>query len=248
MKLDTYYQRGRYDKTSQQERLPYYANRLAVFSRILKGKKFEKILDVGCGDGGLAKLMQDALGAEVYGTDISAKGVEIANKKGIRAKVADLSKEIPFEDNYFDLIIANELIEHLVNPDLFLRECNRVLKKDGAILIATPNLSFWLNRLLFLLGVYPIFLEASTERKVGLGFFSKFSYGFQPVGHIHVFNYNSIIDALKLHDYNIEKIAGDRVPFVSPGSKVLTIIYGITDFIFSKFPALSSNLIVLAQK
>lgn len=248
MKVDTYYQKGRYDKVAQEERVPYYINRFSTFLPLLKGKKFERILDAGCGDGGLAKFMQDALGTSAYGIDISKKGIEIANKKGVKAKVCDLSTEIPFENNYFDLIIANELIEHLADPDKFLKECRRVLKKDGIILIATPNLSFWLNRLLFLFGVYPIFLEASTEKKIGLGFFSKFSYGFQPVGHVRVFNYNSIVDILRLHSYNIEKIKGDGVSFISPGSKVLTTIYNMMDFIFSKFPTLSSNLIIMAKK
>src|SRR5581483_817052 len=170
MKVSEYYETDRYKDVFIKDRLAYYSERLKAFSEILGERKFSTVLDAGCGDGGLLKEMQKKWEFDAYGLDISKNGTDRAKKNGIKAKVADLSKKFPFNDEIkFDLIIANELIEHLNDPDLFLRECNRVLARDGLLIIGTPNLNFWLNRILFLFGIYPMFLEASTEKKIGMG-------------------------------------------------------------------------------
>ncbi len=52
--------------------------------------------------------------------------------------VADAHK-LPFKDQIFDTVIAGDIIEHLENPSKFLRECNRVLKKEGLLILSTPN-------------------------------------------------------------------------------------------------------------
>ena len=64
---------------------------------------------------------------EVYGIEISEKGVEIARKNGIKCYQLDVDEEdFPFEDNFFDAVSALELIEHLYDPDHFLDEVYRV--------------------------------------------------------------------------------------------------------------------------
>lgn len=93
-----------------------------------------------------------------------------------------------------------------------------------------------------------MFLEASTEKKVGLGFLSSFSYSSQPIGHLRVFNLSSLYELLNIHGYNIEKIIGDSVAFVSPNYKWATSLYNALDRFFSQFPSLSSNLIIVAKK
>lgn len=249
MNVDEYYQIGRYgDTTNTKERMPYFNKRVEIYSRLINPKKIKKILDAGCGAGGLAHVMREKWNVEAYGVDISKKGVSLARKIGIKAKVSDLSSSMQFESNFFDLIIANELIEHLSNPDGFLRESRRVLKKGGFLLISTPNLSYWLNRVLFSLGIYPIFLEASVERKVGLGHLSSFSFGNQPVGHIHVFNSSAIIELLKLNGFTVEKKMGLPIDFISPNRPLATKIYGLVDNFFSRFFALSADLVILAKK
>lgn len=51
----------------------------------------------------------------------------------------DVSKELPFDNGEFNNILAGEIIEHLENPSYFVRECHRVLKKDGVLIMTTPN-------------------------------------------------------------------------------------------------------------
>lgn len=252
MNVADYYEKDRYKEIFTIDRKKYYFERVKVFSKILSGFKFNKVLDAGCGDGGLIKEMQKRWEIDAFGLDISKKGVQLALQKGIKAQVADLSKGIPVGnrggDVLFDLIIANEIIEHLNSPDLFLKECRRLLKKNGLLIIGTPNLSFWLNRVLFIFGIYPIFLEASTERKIGMGKLSGTAYGNQPVGHVHVFNLNAIRDILKMNEFSIEKIIGTPIPFEAPGLKPLNRVYEIVDAFFSHFPSLSPDIVILARK
>lgn len=246
--IDKYYQGGRYKSATKEAFEELAWKKIDVFSKILKDQKFEKALDVGCGDGRVAQIMGERLGIAFYGVDISKKGVELAKKIGVKAKVADLSSKIPFEDNYFDLVISTEVLEHVTDPDTFLKEIYRVLKPSGKLLLTTPNLSSWVNRILFILGIYPIFLEASTEAKVGYGIFSKFFNSQDLVGHIHVFNYRALIDTLKFHRYSIEKVVGNTKEFESPSHRFITLVYSIIDRIMAKFPSLSSDLVVIARK
>lgn len=245
--IDKYYQIERYKVNSKDNMENLSRRKIAVFDRVLKDKKFNRVLDAGCGDGRLAKLVKDRWGAEVYGVDVSRKGVELARGFGIKAKVADISKKIPFANNFFDLVICTETIEHVADPDSLLKEIHRILKPDGTLLLTTPNLSSWTNRFLFVFGIYPIFMEASTEAKVGYGIFSRFFNSQFLVGHIHVFNLIALTDILKFHHYSIEKIVGNRVPFVAPSSKIVTAIYNFIDTIMVRFPSLSSDLIIVAR-
>jgi len=250
MNVDEYYQKGRY-KVSKAEKVQldrFYKRRFSSIINALEGFTYTKVLDAGCGDGELGKMLKDFKKVDVYGVDISRKGVEIAKKKGLRGKVADISKKIPYADNSFDLVFASEAIEHVMNPDVFLKEIRRVVKPGGHILITTPNLSSWLNRILFIIGLYPLFLEASTEAKVGYGKYKKFFYGMQLVGHIHVFNLNALTEILHFHKFSIKRINGNTVDFVTPRSKLLTLLYRLIDKIMSYIPSISSDLIVVAKK
>lgn len=62
--------------------------------------------------------------------------VDISGNPDVKA---DLNLDFPFLDNYADNIIASDVIEHLTNPFHFLKECSRVLKSNGRLILATPN-------------------------------------------------------------------------------------------------------------
>ena len=105
----------------------------------IKGKK---ILDVGCGDGALTYRIVKK-GADVIGIDDSKKGIELAkeifNKKKVSARfiLADVC-QMPINDNSIDYVVCSEVIEHLKEPEKMLSEAQRVLKKNGKIIITTP--------------------------------------------------------------------------------------------------------------
>lgn len=101
----------------------------------LKGK----LLDVGCGVGTISCQLQKQ-GFEVYGIDFSSAAIKKAKEKGIKAIECDLDKEgIPFEDNYFDVVWAGDVIEHVFDPIFLFKEISRVVKPRGKVLLTTPN-------------------------------------------------------------------------------------------------------------
>lgn len=206
-----------------------------------------KMLELGCGDGLLASALKKETGAEVYGVDISKSGVGLACKRGVRARVADLNKTLPYKDAYFDLIISDQALEHVYKPEHLLDEIYRVLKPDGIVITITPNLSFWLNRLLFLFGFYPIFLECGeTYKDYGMKSLTSFIKDRYAVGHVRVFNVDALIDMFQRHQFIIREKKGLPLAWeLPPGIKEF---YNFIDNIYSLFPSLSRDILLVAQK
>ena len=100
-----------------------------------------KVLDLGCGNGISARLLNQA-GFDVVGTDISPLFLQDAraweNPK-LRYRVCDVM-ELPFESESFNVICSNELIEHLPDVETALTEMVRVVCKGGRIVLSGPNL------------------------------------------------------------------------------------------------------------
>src|SRR6266498_5058359 len=134
-----------------QEISTYLLNRLKKFD-LAKRKKF---LDAGCGVGMLGRQLKDAYNVDAYGLEINSKAVKEAKKNGLEAKIADLEKKWSYSNSFFDAVISVQVIEHIVKTDQFLSEAHRVLKKGGLIIITTPNLAAWFNRIIFLFGFQP---------------------------------------------------------------------------------------------
>jgi len=101
-----------------------------------------KILDIGCGGGLLCEPLT-RLGAQVVGIDASNKNIKIAK---IHAKKSDLKINYycttPENFNYkekFDVVLNMEIVEHVEDVNLFLKESSKFLKKNGIMFIATLN-------------------------------------------------------------------------------------------------------------
>lgn len=115
-----------------------------------------KILDVGCGDGRLARAIRvHCSDVVIHGCDLSA--VALARSEGLdRQYVVDLDGGVlPEPSGSFDLVIASEVIEHLIQPDRVLSELTRVLRPGGHILLTVPNVAFWRFRVQALRGHVP---------------------------------------------------------------------------------------------
>jgi len=206
---------------------------LNIFSKC----KFEKILDVGCGDGNFSVLLKEACNAkEVYGIEISEKGVELARKNGVKVFQLDIDEEdFPFENNYFDAIFAGSVIEYLFDPDHFLEEVRRVLKDKGLFVITFPNLASFYNRIALLLGFQPFGMNVSLKYRVG-----KFGRSGKTVlpgaGNIRYFTLRSLKELLKLHDFDIEIEEG--IPWLNNF---------LDKKIISRFPSMSAGVILVSK-
>jgi len=108
-----------------------------------------KVLDLGCGNGISARLLNEA-GFDVIGTDISALFLEDAQNwqnPRLHYQVCDVM-ELPFESEAFTIVCSNELIEHLPDVEIALNEMVRVVRKGGRIIFSGPNLCSPLTPLL----------------------------------------------------------------------------------------------------
>lgn len=198
----------------------------------------KKVLDVACGIGRLGQTFS----ANVWGFDMNPKAIAVAKHNGIRAKLGDAEGKWKYPNAYFDMVLASHIIEHVRNPDELLTEAKRVLKKNGTLVIITPNLAAWFNRILLMLGFQPFFTEVSSiDKTLGLAFTRRLSHGTLPVGHLRVFTLGALTDILRLHGFTIIETNGVEFgAFPAP----LRII----DRWFAHVTPLAASLIVIAQK
>lgn len=99
-----------------------------------------RVLDVGCGAGPGLRFFA-ARGSQPWGVDVSwyALGRARALVPSARLVQADLRQGLPLAGATFDLLVLGDVIEHVLDGERLLRECRRVLRADGALLVRTVN-------------------------------------------------------------------------------------------------------------
>jgi SAM-dependent methyltransferase len=103
-----------------------------------------RILDYGCGRGEVV-ISGRSMGLDLFGVDafFGSNAKNVINDSGLLGTVVfELTESgiIPFKDGYFDLVISNQVFEHVENIDLVLGEIGRVLNSDGKLLALFPSL------------------------------------------------------------------------------------------------------------
>jgi len=150
-----------------------------------------KLLDVGCGRGTLGYYLDSQL--SVYGIDISEKAISEAQKVYKRADPIDLDHEsLPYDDGFFDLAVALDVIEHVYDPASVISKIHRSLKKDGHFILSTPNI------------LYEKYLKDFVRSRK----FPKTSADSFPYdgGHIHFFTYRDIFELMQAAGFSAKPI------------------------------------------
>jgi len=96
-----------------------------------------RALDVGCGVGQVVARLKEA-GYEAHGVDVSEPNIERARKFSDRCQLYD-GKKLPFPDQHFASVGALNVLEHVEEPEAFIKELARVARIGGRIVLSSPN-------------------------------------------------------------------------------------------------------------
>lgn len=172
------------------------------------------LLDCGCDDGAWTIELGRAIGsARLFGIEIVEERRQIALQRGICAERADLNLDFPFPDKTFDVIHANQVIEHLTDTDHFVREVHRTLNPGGYAVICTENLSGWHNIFSLVMGWQPFSLSNISGRRFQIGnplalHHDKPANSPMSWQHNRVFAYRGLRELFLVHGFVVEYTAG----------------------------------------
>jgi SAM-dependent methyltransferase len=168
------------------------------------------LLDVGCDDGAWTESVCRRIGIRrqnVFGLELVDDRAALARDRGFDVRTADLDDSWPFDDASFDVVHANQVIEHVVRLDHFVSEMRRVLARDGTAVICTENLASWHNVAAVALGYQPFSLtNISNVRPIGnrfalhAGVPSSHDESWQ---HVHVVTLAALRDVFAAHGFDI---------------------------------------------
>ena len=212
------------------------------------------ILDLGCGIGWtFDKILNGYKKTSVYSgfsgceKTLEYYGIDIEDEKSVPEKISyqkmNLENTIfPFKDKTFDIVMSNQVIEHICNKDTFIKESNRALKDDGVCITSTENIASFDNILSLMCGQEPLVQSTSHEfytssflsphfMKKNMGTFDR-----PPPFHIlhkNVCSYYGLQRLYRVHDFEVTK----------------TESYGNLNKIFEKiFPVYNRVISIVAKK
>jgi SAM-dependent methyltransferase len=220
-----------YEKPIKRHRLfldSYRAHRRRLGNRALD------VLDVGCGE--CALLSRDIQHPDrYYGIDVKAEiSVPLDRYASLDLDRDELNRAWPGQ--LFDVVFCGEVIEHVFSPDRLLRQLASVMHEESLLILSTPNLAYWVNRILLPLGLNPLFVENSSEAVLGRRF-RALGQGNPTQGHIRLFTHRAMRDLLERERFRI--VAASSVPvWRFPGDRLISRF----------FPHLGADSIFLLQR
>jgi SAM-dependent methyltransferase len=173
----------------------------------------KRVLDLGCRDGVLTQHYVH--GNAVTGVDIDQRALEMAKERlGIHTLWLDLNRSpLPSEVGSFDVVVAGEVLEHLVHPASLISQVLRVLTSAGAFIGSVPNSFHWRARLAYLRG-------RSIEDPT----------------HLHRFSWSAVLEMLRGFDQV------QRLPVGGIGGGMLPILPArLSQPLLYRWPALLAN-------
>lgn len=174
--------------------------------------------------------------SRIYGIEISKQKILEAKKRGIIVKRGDANKRLPFRNSFFDVVLCNQVAEHLANPDNLFEEIHRIMKDDGYAIISVPNLASLHNRILLLFGFHPTSISPSTRFAFGNPDRGRVIYPFER--HITAFTPMALREMLEHYGFRIRLYGCGFYPFSGTIARFLSRI----------FPNLSVILIAKIRK
>lgn len=151
--------------------------------------KNKKVLEIGCSHGYMSKILREELNCYVVGVEIDEESYNISKNICNRTILGSIEEQNLLESlnsEEFDVIIFADVLEHLNNPDMVLRQVKNCLKPSGEIVISIPNISY-----------ISVILELINDR------FEYRKLGILDNTHIRFFTKNSIISLLEKEGFQV---------------------------------------------
>lgn len=166
-----------YSKSILKGKKPLYHRFWVRYLRRHKGKG--KLLDIGCGKGFFLEYAERFF--EAYGVDVSTYAVEKAAQRLRSPKlcIQDATR-LGFKSGYFDVVTYFDILEHLEEPELAVKECSRVLKEGGIVVISVPNI-----------------------RSYGLGWKKSKWHGYREASHVSLLSNEEWIELLETNNFKV---------------------------------------------
>jgi SAM-dependent methyltransferase len=196
----------------------------------------KRLLDLGSSRGLLLARFPDS---ERAGVEIDPEERRLGSERGVVDAVEHYINAfdgnrmvacLPFEDEWVDVVLAGEIIEHVVDTESFLSEIRRVLVPGGALCLSTPNILWWKHRLALLAGRYPDALDYRSR------------YG-NDFGHVRMFTPKLMRELLNETGFADVEIVGKRLGPISSLSATPRPLAAILDRLADRLPSLSDHLI-----
>nr|WP_302578620.1 class I SAM-dependent methyltransferase [Methanobrevibacter arboriphilus] len=167
-----------------------------------------KLLDIGCNDGIFTKILSDKIGYTPYGVDFLEDLIVNARNNGVLAKKANIDSGIPFDNSFFDLIVSNQVIEHVMETDNFFKEIYRLLKPNGYAIISCPNITSFHNLGLMIFGMQPVSFHSSHIQVGNPLFGTKIGELSSGLRHVKIFTAPALKDLATHHGFEVLDIYG----------------------------------------
>jgi 2-polyprenyl-3-methyl-5-hydroxy-6-metoxy-1,4-benzoquinol methylase len=185
----------------------YYRRRRPEMLRFVPATA-KRVLEVGCAQGAFAAMVKERTRAEVWGIEFNPQAAARARAVIDRVLVGDADEQIAeLPGSYFDAIVCNDVLEHLVNPCATLTHLRRKLKPDGVVVASIPNIR------------YAPALSKVVFRKD----FPQDDEGVFDRTHLRFFTRKSIVRLFETAGFTMQRIKGINA-YYGPLSLLLTVL------------------------
>lgn len=127
-----------------------WQSKLTTVKKILKTIPYQRVLDVGCGDGELLRTIRSAsryTGIDISPTQIAYMRSHMKELRRLHTGPISLLRSdaipLPFPSQSFDLVLACDVLEHVLDPLRLIKDIKKVLKPKGFALLSIPNEPLW---------------------------------------------------------------------------------------------------------
>jgi SAM-dependent methyltransferase len=225
-------------KNEEIDYLKFHYKRFKVLLSLIKKIPAGKLLDIGTTP--FSFYINENTNHQVFAFDYNNLLKERCEELDVNFKSGDLNSGLPYEKNYFDTVIFAEVFEHIhSDPVKLLNSLNSIIKPEGVLILGTPNLASFTNRIKLLFN-QPILEYPTWDAEVH--------------GHDRLFVKKELVSYLKKSGFNIQNVRySSCLDFVKSGDEsniklLFKYFFKISSFPFRLiFSSLNGTIIITAK-